>query len=158
MNRNIWQGKYRQARGDLKRGWGKFTNNDRQRLEGELDRVLGMAQQRYGYTRARAVSEIEHYVGRYGKQAKATVNETVDQLRGRKSTAASWSFPWGWLAMGLVGVSVYLGRQWWEQQQDDKDPAQREKVKEAIRRERERDDVDERSWESFPASDPPASW
>lgn len=154
MNRNIWQGKYRQARGDFKRGWGKLTNNDRQRLEGELDRVLGLAQQRYGYTRERAVSEIENYVDRYGRRAKATVSSTVDQLRGRKSPA----LPWGWVVLGLLGVIVYLSRQWWTPLQTDKTPAQRQAAKEGIRLERERDDVDERSWESFPASDPPASW
>ena len=36
--------------------------------------------------------------------------------------------------------------------------AEEKKRKESIRREKERDKVDEQSWESFPASDPPASW
>lgn len=154
MNHNIWQGKYRQVRGEFKRGWGKFTDNDQQRLEGELDRVLGLVQQRYGYTRERAVNEIEHYVGRYGKQAKATVSAKVDQLRGRQSS----SLPWAWIVVALLGAAAYLTRQWWGQRQSETDTPKRQGTREALRRERERDDVDERSWESFPASDPPASW
>ena len=154
MNRNIWQGKYRQIRGEVKREWGKFTNNDRHRLEGEVDRLLGMVQQRYGYTRERAADEIEHYVGRYGKRAKATVSETVDQWRGRQSS----SFPWSLVAIGLVGVVVYLSRFWWSQFTSTQTSAQQKTAREERRRARERDDVDERSWESFPASDPPASW
>lgn len=155
MNRNIWQGKYREIRGGVKREWGKFTNNDRQRLEGEVDRVLGMVQQRYGYTRERAANEIEHYVGQYGKRAKATVSETVDQWRGRRSSSSS--FPWSLVAIGLVGIVVYLSRFWWPQRTSTQNSAQRHAEREA-RRASERDEVDERSWESFPASDPPASW
>lgn len=154
MNRNIWQGKYRQIRGEVKREWGKFTNNDRHRLEGEVDRVLGMVQQRYGYTRERAADEIEHYVGRYGKRAKATVSETVDQWRGRQSS----SFPWNLVAIGLIGIVAYLSRFWWSQFTSTQTAAQQKTAREERRRARERDDVDERSWESFPASDPPASW
>lgn len=59
MNQITWQGKLRQLRGEFKREVGKLTHNDRQRIEGELDRMLGQMQQKYGYTRERAWQELE---------------------------------------------------------------------------------------------------
>jgi len=155
MNQSTWQGKLRQLRGEFKREWGKFSHNDRQRLEGELDRMLGQLQQQYGYTRERAWSELERYWQDYGKTTKAA----VDSALGRKKKSASLMRRIPWVTvMVVVGLVVVIMQKPWVQRSAPALTAEEKKRKESIRREKERDRVDEQSWESFPASDPPASW
>lgn len=156
MNQTIWQGKLRQMRGEFKREWGKFTQNDRRRFEGELDRLLGQMQQRYGYTRARAWNELDHYWRDYSKAGQTAVNVTLKGFSGRKSSTRR--APWLILFAGVVAFLLVIAKV--RQLGQAKQPltSDEKKRKESIRQERERDQVDEQSWESFPASDPPASW
>lgn len=155
MNQRTWQGKLRQWRGEFKREWGKFSHNDRQRLEGELDRMLGQLQQQYGYTRERAWNELERYWHDYGKTTKAAVNATLGRKKKPKSFVRR--IPWVTLML-VVGLVVVLRQKSWVPPSVPVLTAEEKKRKESIRREKERDKVDEQSWESFPASDPPASW
>lgn len=166
MNQGIWQGKLRQLRGEFKREWGKFNHNDRQRLEGELDRMLGQLQQQYGYTRERAWSELEHYWQAYGKTTKAAVDVAIGKKKKSKSFMPR--VPW-LIVMFAIGITVLFlqRRSLWHRSLSVSKPVSKsvstltedeKKRQESIRRAKERDLVDEQSWESFPASDPPASW
>lgn len=154
MNQITWQGKLRQLRGEFKREWGKFTHDDRRRIEGEFDRIVGQMQQNYGYSRERAVHELERYWQDYGKPMRSAMKSTLRRSKSRRD----FSIPWGTLAIGLIGVLLAVV-QWRRANQAKPEPSREEKKRqESIRQENERDYVDEQSWESFPASDPPASW
>ncbi len=48
MNADQLRGKWMQVKGDLKHQWGKFTNDDLQKIEGSFDKILGQLQERYG--------------------------------------------------------------------------------------------------------------
>lgn len=155
MNQIMWQGKVRQWRGEVKRELGKFTNNDRQRVEGELDRLVGQMQQKYGYTRERAWNELEHYWQNYSKPIQSAMNATLN--RGKKPQPLYRRVPWLTFAFAVVALIVWVAQLRWPQVASELS-AEEKRRKESIRQERERDLVDEQSWESFPASDPPASW
>jgi uncharacterized protein YjbJ (UPF0337 family) len=47
----------------MKAEWGRLTDNDRRRLEGRIDQLLGLFQERYGYTRAHAAVALKGYLG-----------------------------------------------------------------------------------------------
>jgi uncharacterized protein YjbJ (UPF0337 family) len=49
MNADQFKGKWLQFKGELKRQWGKFTDDDLQQIEGSYDRFIGKVQERYGY-------------------------------------------------------------------------------------------------------------
>jgi uncharacterized protein YjbJ (UPF0337 family) len=61
------QGKWRQVRGTLKTRWANLTDDDRRMLDGKIDQMVGLLQERYGYTQERAAHALKHYLGRYGK-------------------------------------------------------------------------------------------
>ncbi len=44
-------------RGQLKEWWGKLTDDDLEQAGGNGEQIVGMLQQRYGYTRQRAEEE-----------------------------------------------------------------------------------------------------
>jgi uncharacterized protein YjbJ (UPF0337 family) len=70
MNKTIMQGKWRRVRGDLKMRWGKLTDDDRRLLDGKIDQMVGLFQERYGYTQERAAHALKHYLGGYGKSSR----------------------------------------------------------------------------------------
>jgi uncharacterized protein YjbJ (UPF0337 family) len=50
MNEDILKGKWKQVQGDLKKWWGKLTDDDIQRIQGSSEKLAGILQERYGYT------------------------------------------------------------------------------------------------------------
>jgi uncharacterized protein YjbJ (UPF0337 family) len=58
MNRDIFAGKWKQARGQAKEWWGKLTDDDLERIEGRYDKLVGALQERYGWARKQAEDEV----------------------------------------------------------------------------------------------------
>lgn len=62
MNKDVLQGNWKQIKGNVKQQWGKLTDNDIARIEGNYDEFVGVLQERYGYDRDRAEREIDDYM------------------------------------------------------------------------------------------------
>jgi uncharacterized protein YjbJ (UPF0337 family) len=48
MNKDQFKGSWRQFKGEVKKHWGQFTDNDLLEAEGDYDKFLGVVQKRYG--------------------------------------------------------------------------------------------------------------
>ncbi len=73
MNEDILQGQWKQIRGKAKMWWAELTDDELDRVEGNIERLIGLLQERYGYTRERAEEEIERRLrGWEAMAAKAT--------------------------------------------------------------------------------------
>jgi uncharacterized protein YjbJ (UPF0337 family) len=59
MHSDIFEGKWRQMRGELRSWWGKLNDNDLEKIAGKKDRLIGALQEKYGYTREAAQQEID---------------------------------------------------------------------------------------------------
>lgn len=70
MNKTILQGRWRRMRGNLKAEWAKLTDNDRRMLEGRVDQMVGMLQERYGHTQEQATKTLSHYMKAYGRSRR----------------------------------------------------------------------------------------
>jgi uncharacterized protein YjbJ (UPF0337 family) len=70
MNQDIFEGKWKQLRGEAKSWWGKLTDDDLDRAAGKFDVLAGLLQEKYGYTRQRAVDEIDKHVTEYETNLK----------------------------------------------------------------------------------------
>lgn len=62
MNRDILAGKWQEMKGRVKEQWGEITNDELDRAEGRADQIIGLIQQRYGYTRERAEEEYTRFL------------------------------------------------------------------------------------------------
>lgn len=58
MNKDIFEGKWKQLKGQMRVWWGDLTDNDVEMIGGHMDKLVGVLQERYGYTRERAEQEI----------------------------------------------------------------------------------------------------
>jgi uncharacterized protein YjbJ (UPF0337 family) len=65
MNTDILKGKWKQMRGEVKKWWGDLTDDDLDRIEGERDKLIGLLQERYGYTREKAEAEVDRRFREY---------------------------------------------------------------------------------------------
>ena len=88
MNQDILAGKWKQMRGELKTWWGKLTDDDFDRIGGEKDKLIGLIQEKYGYTREQAEQEVERRLQEYGAKTDGAVASMSVKAREFGATAA----------------------------------------------------------------------
>ena len=88
MNQDILAGKWKQMRGDLKTWWGKLTDDDVDRIGGQKDKLIGLLQERYGYTREQAEQEVERRLQEYDDKTDGAVASMSAKAREFGGTAA----------------------------------------------------------------------
>jgi uncharacterized protein YjbJ (UPF0337 family) len=71
MNKDIFEGNWKQIRGEAKAWWAKLTDDDLDRAAGKLEVLAGVLQEKYGYTRERATEEIDKRVTEYEANLKS---------------------------------------------------------------------------------------
>lgn len=64
MNWDEIEGQWKEIRGEAKRQWGKLTEDDLARIEGNRDKLIGALQERYGRTKEEAEREVEDWLSR----------------------------------------------------------------------------------------------
>ena len=67
FNQDVLAGKWKQARGKVKQWWGKLTDNDLERISGRVDQLVGVVQERYGYTKEQAEKEVTKFMDQFRK-------------------------------------------------------------------------------------------
>lgn len=67
MNEDTMKGQWKQWVGEAKRQWGKLTDDDLLRAEGDVEKIAGAVQERYGVTREDARQQVKDW------HAKASV-------------------------------------------------------------------------------------
>jgi uncharacterized protein YjbJ (UPF0337 family) len=62
MNSSVLEGQWRQLRGKIKEHWGDLTDDDLDRANGKYDQMVGILQERYGYSKADAEREFSSFL------------------------------------------------------------------------------------------------
>ena len=62
MNEDILKGQWSQLKGRVRQEWGRFTNDDVARINGDREILLGRLQELYGRTREEAEEELEQFL------------------------------------------------------------------------------------------------
>jgi uncharacterized protein YjbJ (UPF0337 family) len=65
MNRDTLKGQWKQVKGEVKRRWGKLTDDELDQVEGSFEKLVGRVQERYGYQRDQAEREIDEFLTTY---------------------------------------------------------------------------------------------
>jgi len=60
MNDDVLNGQWKQAKGHVREWWGKVTDDDVDRIAGKGEQLVGVLQERYGWTRERAKQEMDN--------------------------------------------------------------------------------------------------
>jgi uncharacterized protein YjbJ (UPF0337 family) len=62
---DILMGKWKELKGQVRQEWGKLTDDDLLKLSGKTEELSGVLQQRYGYDKAKADTEINNWLSKH---------------------------------------------------------------------------------------------
>lgn len=65
MNKDIAKGKWQQMKGQAQQEWGKLTNDELDRMEGNREELAGKVQERYGIEREEAKKQVDKFFNRH---------------------------------------------------------------------------------------------
>lgn len=83
MNSEILTGKWNELKGKVKETFGRLTDDDLMQVEGSSDRVVGLLQQRYGYSKDQAQREWDNFYNSYQNNATDTANDLADTAKNK---------------------------------------------------------------------------
>ena len=62
MNPDILMGRWHQVKGEVRRRWGKLTDDDVLAIGGHLEKMIGKLQERYGFKREDAEKQVNDFI------------------------------------------------------------------------------------------------
>jgi uncharacterized protein YjbJ (UPF0337 family) len=62
MNTDTLKGKWTQLKGNVRKQWGKLTDDDVDQVQGDSEILMGRIQERYGRTRDEAKREVDRWL------------------------------------------------------------------------------------------------
>jgi uncharacterized protein YjbJ (UPF0337 family) len=102
MNTDILQGKWGEISGEVKKQWGRLTDDDLLQIEGQRDKLEGTLRKRYGFSKKAAAEEVDsfledaegrlnslrHFLRRRASRAQEQAQDTAENVRDAVSTKA----------------------------------------------------------------------
>lgn len=64
MNKDIFQGNWKQLSGEARKQWGKLTDDELTQIDGNREKLLGKIQKTYGIARDEAEKQIKEWEDR----------------------------------------------------------------------------------------------
>jgi uncharacterized protein YjbJ (UPF0337 family) len=64
MNRDILKGQWTQLKGKMREQWGKLTDDDVDRMQGNAEMLVGKLQERYGWSKEQAERDFDAWLQR----------------------------------------------------------------------------------------------
>lgn len=68
MNKDTFEGNWKQFKGKVKEEWGKLTDDDLDIIDGRREQLVGRLQERYGLEKSAAEKQIKEFEKRYTTQ------------------------------------------------------------------------------------------
>jgi uncharacterized protein YjbJ (UPF0337 family) len=69
MNNDIFEGNWKNVKGQIIEQWGKLTDNDLDVVTGRRDQIVGKLQTRYGLAKDEAERQLKEFEKRYSNSA-----------------------------------------------------------------------------------------
>ena len=153
MRKKTWSKTLRQFTRNLEDTWDDLVHDDTSQIEREFNRLVGRLQRRHGYSPDHALEELQNQWTTYSKRTKAMVEKQLESLPGRTKKRQT---RWPWVALATIGGLYGAFKLFRSLSTQSSTSGDRKPI--ASTRPQNANSVEERSLESFPASDPPATW
>jgi len=86
MNSDQLEGKWKQAKGQVREKWGKLTDDDMQVIAGKRDQLIGRVQERYGIAKEEATRQVDAFVKNLNEVPRQDFAGTDDSIGNRSKS------------------------------------------------------------------------
>lgn len=62
MNAQVLKGRWKEVKGKIKAKWGRLTDDELDRIDGDMDQLIGALQTRYGLVKDEARKELDAWL------------------------------------------------------------------------------------------------
>ena len=76
MNNNVFQGKWDEFKGEVRKIWGKITGDELESTKGDVESISGLIEQKYGYKKEEFSSRLGELRDRFSEPAKDSLRDT----------------------------------------------------------------------------------
>ncbi len=91
MNKDMVKGKWLEIKGEVQKAWGKLTNDELDKTEGDMKAVAGLIQQKYGETKDSFQGQLDGIYERFISKKDGVVDSVKDNLRTDSSNTSNVS-------------------------------------------------------------------
>lgn len=77
MNTNIAKGKWKQVKGEIQKAWGRLTDDELDQTQGDMTKLAGLVQERYGETQ----ESVRERINKFISNIKPDVDQPNEQRR-----------------------------------------------------------------------------
>jgi uncharacterized protein YjbJ (UPF0337 family) len=88
MNKDIFEGKFKEISGELKKKWGELTDDDIKKTQGNTQALAGILQQKLGHTKEQSEEEVSDILSTLERKfapqkVSDKLNDTVDKMKSK---------------------------------------------------------------------------
>jgi len=88
MNRDIFEGKFKEISGEIKKKWGELTDDEIRRSEGNTEALAGLVQKKFGIEKDEATRNVSEFMEGLNRrfsphQVSDSLNRKVDDLKSK---------------------------------------------------------------------------
>ena len=80
INKEISLGKWKEISGEIQTKWGDISENELQKVKGNVTALVGLVQQKFGVSKEDAEKKVEELVAKYNK---AEIKEKMEVTAGK---------------------------------------------------------------------------
>jgi len=62
MAKNILKGKWKKLKGSVRKKWGKISDDEIDQIKGDSQKLIGLLQEKYGYTKEKAEAQLAEFL------------------------------------------------------------------------------------------------
>lgn len=62
MNADVLKGQWKEIKGEVRRQWGKLTDNEIDEVNGNAEKLAGQLQKKYGYSKDEAKRQVDNFM------------------------------------------------------------------------------------------------
>lgn len=93
INENVIKGQWKEIKGEIQKKWGQLTNDDLDRVQGDVKALEGLMQKKLGFQQEHARTELSSFLERWtSKSEKPTANADVGKSFGARSENKETNF------------------------------------------------------------------
>jgi uncharacterized protein YjbJ (UPF0337 family) len=87
VNEDTVKGKWKEIKGEVRKMWGKVTDDELEQTKGDLTAISGIVQQRYGETKESVQTKLNDYFQSFEKGAARVAEKTKEAVAAASDSA-----------------------------------------------------------------------